>query len=201
VREKKLTIKLTETLLDYDPAELQKWKSGDLGVLPAGESHRLSKYRIQCRVGNHFGEVCVMRELEKEGYSWYYENYKIFREPSKNPRAREGYIAARQHFGIEGIREVQRLGGQYDPEPKEPDLFAINEVLNLARFICVKREDPVHPGQLLALAIIGEVLRCGIEIIRSVPRGSPVTPESYDCRFEPKHKQADKQPRLDFLKS
>ena len=201
MREKILAIKLTETLLNYDPAELQKWKSGDLGILPAAETHRLSKYRIQCHVGNHFGEVCVMKELEKEGCRWYYENYKIFREPSKNARAREGYIAAREHFGIEAIREVQRLGGQYDPEPKEPDLFAINEGLNLARFIEVKRDDPIDPGQLLALAIIREVLKCSVEIIRLIPRGSPLTPKSYEWRFEQKYKQAGKQPWLDFVKS
>ena len=169
-------------------------------MLPKSERHR-SKYRIQCRIGNHFGEVCVMRELEKEGYRWYYENYKFFHEPSKNARTREGYIAAREHFGINAIREVQNLVGQYDLEPKEPDLFAVNAALNLARFIEVKRDDPVHPGQLLALAIIREVFKCGIEIIRLVPRGSPLTPKFYERRFEPKHKEAGKQPWLDFVKS
>ena len=141
-----LTISLTETLLSYDPAELQKWKNGDLGMLPASERRRLPKYRIQCHVGNHFVEVCVMRELEQQGFKWYYENYKIFHEPSKNARARKGYIAARDLFGIDAIKRGQRMRDEYEFTPKEPDLFAIHEASNLARFIEVKRDDPVHPG-------------------------------------------------------
>jgi len=194
-----LTISLTEKTQYYEPADLERWKSGDLNILPKSERCR-SKYRIQCHVGNHFGEVCVMRELEKKGYSWYYENYKIFHEPSKNGEARKGYIAARKHFGIDAIREVQRLSGEYDVRPKEPDLFAINEALNLARFIEVKRDDPIHPGQLLALAIIREVFKCSIEITRLVPRGSMVKPKSYEKAFKPKQKQSGKQPSFNFVK-
>jgi len=198
--EKILTIKLTETLLNYDSGELQRWKDGDLGILPVSERHRLSKYRNQCHLGYHYAEVCVMRELEQQEFRWYYENYKIFHEPGKNAGAREGYIAAREQFGIDAIREAQGLGGQYDLELKEPDLFAINEALNLARFIEVKRDDPVHPGQLLALAIIQEVFECSVEIIRLVPKGSTVIPKSHECSFEPKQKESREQPLFNFLK-
>ncbi|NIO21132.1 MAG: hypothetical protein GTN76_10425 [Candidatus Aenigmarchaeota archaeon] len=198
--EKILTIKLTETLLYYDRGELQRWKDGDLAMLPTSERHRLSKYQIQCYVGNHFPEVCVMRELEQNGFRWYYENYKIFHEPSKNARAREGYIAAREHFGTDAIREAQSLGGQYDFEPKEPDLFAINDASHLARFIEVKRDDPVHLGQLLALAIILEILKCSVEIIRLVPRGSTLMPKSYEWIFDPKQKESREPPSCNFLK-
>jgi hypothetical protein len=198
--EKILTIKLTETLLNYDPAELQEWKNGNLGILPASERHRLSKYRIQCHVGNHFAEVCVMRKLEQEGFRWFYENYEIFREPSKTAGTRRGFTTARKHFGIEVIREVQRMAGEYDLKPKQPDLFAINDGENLARFIEVKRDDPVHPGQLLALAIIREILKCSVEIVRLVPRGSTLMPKSYEWRFDPKQKESREQPLFNFVK-
>ena len=197
---KTLTISLSETFLFYEPNDFERWKSGDLSILPKSERRR-PKYRIQCYVGNHFPEVCVMRELEQQRFRWYYENYKIFHEPSRNARSREGYIAARGYFGIEAIREIQRLGSEYDLKPKEPDLFAIHETSNLARFIEVKRDDPVHPGQLLALAIIREVLTCSIEVIRLIPRGSTVKPKSYELRFEPKEKESQEQPSFNFLKS
>ena len=95
---------------------------------------------------------------------------------------------------------VQYLKGEYDPRPKEPDLFAVHEASNLARFIEVKRDDPVHPGQLLALGIIQEVFKCSVEIIRLVPKGSTVIPKSHECSFEPKQKESREQPLFNFLK-
>jgi hypothetical protein len=204
--EKILTIKLTETLLNYDPAELEKWKNGDLGMLPANERSRLSKYRNQCHLGYHFAEVCVMRELEKEGFVWYYENYKIFEKPGTTSRVfQQGYAAAIKRFGIVQILELQSLSSQYssqkpDCTPKEPDLFALHKTSDTVRFIEVKRDDPVVPGQLLALALIREILKCSVEIIRLVPRRSTVTPKSYGWTFEPKRKESWKQSWFGFVK-
>ena len=205
--EKILTIKLTETLLYYGPSELQKWKNGDLGMLPASERYRSSKYLNQCHIGYHFSEVCVMKELERQGFNWYYENYKIFETPGRMSRVfHKGYEVAIKRFGIVQISELQSLASQYssqepDCTPKEPDLFALHQTSDTVRFIEVKRDDPVVPGQLLALALIREVLESSVEIIRLVPVGSTQIPRSHERRFEPKRKESWKQSWLGFMKS
>ena len=201
----RLSIELTERILEYDPALLAQWRDpgwwdaeGWREVVPETEWHWApERWRIQAARGYHFVEVMYMRLAEAEGFRCRYEGYNFFEPPS--PTATQnlaGYALIESAFGADRLARLQEAAHNYWMAyelPATPDLFVYRqegEAIVPVRFVELKHKDAIARKQALGLALIQEILEASVEISRYVPAGTQVTPKTY----------RDEWPRRGFIR-
>ena len=170
------------------------WLSGQCKtLLPESEWDRIeSKFRKQATgppgPGNHFAETLQMRALEAEGLKWQYEDasffdsdffdWDFFRPPFGRARAKghpNVYTLMVEAFGEDKLQCIKELADEFRAATgvsvKKADLFAYRQdgcrVIPV-RFVECKFKDPVTEGQLLALALMADVLNIPVQLVRYV---------------------------------
>lgn len=193
---------ITFRTIDYDPADLEAWKSGRYQILKRSRASQFIK-GILCEKARHrragrlasgkegdrrfFGEAAVAAHPDFAHREGWYGSFKwlsapVWREPGKSssPSYRGDFQAA-LHAHVHNLDAVQShearlrllLKGKH---AVAPDLWLFDGRKH--RFIEVKlRGDCVRDPQLAGLALIAGCLRAtppvSVEVVALVPRGSP----------------------------
>ena len=129
-----------------------------------------------------------MRALEAEGLKWQYEDasffdsdffdWDFFRPPFGRARAKghpNVYTLMVEAFGEDKLQCIKELADEFRAATgvsvKKADLFAYRQdgcrVIPV-RFVECKFKDPVTEGQLLALALMADVLNIPVQLVRYV---------------------------------
>jgi hypothetical protein len=193
---------ISERIVTYSQADSDRWRDNTsvswAEFIPEPARGLAHLWRTQAANGYHFAEVLQMRELHEAGLSWLYEDYALFKTPGRySKKDKFSHAVVVEAFGSSQIGEVQalaeakrrELGLEHLPPsmrkrmgPKIPDLFAywrIDDTVFPVRFVELKRDDSLMPGQRLGMAIIQKVLGTPVELVRYVPEGSKVRAKTY----------------------
>lgn len=166
----------------YDPAEYERWKTGDHSGFPVDDRLAHSVYRQPNR---YFGETHWVRTLMGSGWRCWSDRYVLF--SPRSPKSRSGKYA-HEIDGLIGpgtLATVQSLSRRVSFSPKDPDVVAFNSSRNKWGFFEVKMpRDRPHENQLRSLLLLQLVTGARVAIVRLEPFGVPTVPRDYPCTFE-----------------
>jgi hypothetical protein len=171
--------KLTETIIEYHPDDLEAWKNGIKDKWLEGRKVPPEVYH-QTRY--HFGEYFVLNYFEKarwHGYCFY-----SFSE-SGLEKLQEGQKKIAELFPIDGLAAFRDIRSRsiYPVGKGEPDLFLYMDN-GPKLFLEVKKErDRVSAAQLECLAQIRGILKAEIGIVYLVKHGHQHTPKTFELDF------------------
>jgi hypothetical protein len=186
---------LIETIAYYEPGALERWRDSTseawIELIPRPYRHLESRWRLQAAIGFHFVEICQLRALHEQGLACQYEDFDLMVPPGRTAKKNAiGYAVILDAYGPDVIAELQTRARakveQLGYRPLTPDLFAYlraGAIVIPGKFVEVKEEDSVKRGQLLGLALIQAVLDTRVEIVRWVPKGSKVSPMTYEMPY------------------
>jgi hypothetical protein len=140
-------------------------------------------FRFAHWTGGRFAEAMVAFELQREGYECFRACSLFRRGRGKLP---EVYELAESRLAAAGLPMPREFGTRIEPRPRNPDLAACHPRHGW-RFCEVKWKQSEKPsdGQLVALAVLRELLHAQVEVVRVVPeehRASP-EPSPYGCGY------------------
>jgi hypothetical protein len=172
--------KLTETVIEYHPDDLDAWKRGEKHKWLDG---RIVPPEVYNQPRYHFGEYFVMNFFEKarwHGYCFY-----SFSE-SRLEKLQEGQNKIAELFPsdrLTAFRDV-RSRSKYPEGKGEPDLFLYMDN-GPKLFLEVKKEsDRVSAAQLECLAQIRGILKAEIGIIYLVKHSHQHTSKAFELDLE-----------------
>ena len=167
----RLSIDITERILEYDPVLLTSWRNpgwwdaeGWREVVPEADWHWASaRWRIQAARGYHFVEVMYMRLAEAEGFRGRYEGYNFFKPPvrlrpktspgtrsSSRPSDQTGWPASKRPRTTTGWRTTCRPRRTYSCTARR----AVHRSGPVRR---AQAQRPIARKQLLGLALIQDI--------------------------------------------
>jgi hypothetical protein len=170
--------KLTETIIEYNPADLEAWKRGEKDKWIGDREVPNDVYN---QPGYHFGEYYVLNQFEKEGWHGYVF-YAIGKFEPNNEKYREGREKVEELFPkdrLEAFRTI-RSKSTHAEAKGEPDLFLYMDN-GPKLFLEVKKDtDRVFDAQLECLAQIRGILGAEIGIVHLVKYGTQYTPKAFE---------------------
>ena len=170
--------RLTETLIEYHPDDLDAWKRGEKKKWLGG---RVVPPEVYNQPRYHFGEFFVLNYFEKA--RWH--GFCFYSFDSSLEKYQEGHKKLTELFPddrLVAFRDVRSRSSF--PEGKgEPDLFLYMEN-GPTLFLEVKKEqDQVSPAQLEYLAQIRAILKAEIGIVYLVKHSHQHVPKTFELNL------------------
>ena len=172
-----LNISFDVDVLEYDGAELKKWKDGKRDECSDEFCRRLSGT-------NGFGEYIVGKHFEARGYKWIHHDFDLFGTNRKGKYPKSEKVLS-DYFGEERLLAMRSLHKTLFPfrEPRHhpleaPDLLIFksnSQTTTEVRFAESKRldtRDRLNSRQILGLFLIDALLKCPIQLFIVRERGS-----------------------------
>lgn len=170
---------IDEIVLDYDPDELTRWKSGDKSLAPAFVA-RPDIWLTQPKY--HFGEAFVLRHYHrKEGWLGF-ADYAIGPQYPNSERRKEGRTELERRVPARSLAVLRALRAA-DPRHRlgsgEPDLFLYHPDGRLMFLEVKKQGDRTSAAQLECLGQISATIDCTVGVVYLNPIGRHRKPRSY----------------------
>jgi len=175
-----ISLSINDIVLDYDPDELTRWKSGDKSLAPAFMA-RPKIWQTQPRY--HFGEAFVLRHFHvNEG--WFgFADYAIGPQYPNSERRRAGREELKRRVPADSLAALCALRAA-DPRHRfgsgEPDLFLYHPDGRLMFLEVKKQGDRTSAAQLECLGQISTTIVCTVGVVYLNPIGHHRTPRSYE---------------------